>query len=137
MGRLHRGRTTVAAGILFLVTGCGGTGDVSGKVTLDGTPLPGGLVTIYDSQGKNPSSMIAADGSYYLAGVPVGKADLVIETVPAYGNPLNPLDPPHEWWGKYVKIPLKYKERGKSGFNIDLKRGVQTMDLPLHDEPDK
>jgi hypothetical protein len=137
MGRLQRGRTTVAAGILFLITGCGGTGDVTGKVTLDGTALPGGLVTIYDSQEKNLSAMIMADGSYTVAGVPLGKADIVIQTVPAYGNAINPLDPPHEWFGKYVKIPLHYKERGKSGFSIDVRRGVQQMDLPLRDEPDK
>lgn len=137
MGRFHRGRATLAVAILFLVTGCGGTGDVTGKVTLDGQPLPGGLVTIYDSQEKNLSSMISADGSYTVAGVPLGKGDIIIQTVEPYGNPINPLDPPREWFGKYVKIPLRYKDRGKSGFTIDVKRGIQQLDLPLQSEPDK
>jgi hypothetical protein len=125
-----------AAAALLAVTGCGGTGDVTGKVTLDGAPLRGGIVTVYDSQQLNHSGLITSDGTYTVAGVPLGKADIAVETSPPAHFGANPRNPPRELWGPYTKIPLRYKDPTKSGFTLEIKRGKQEKDLPLQDEPE-
>jgi hypothetical protein len=129
-------RWLFTAGALLSLAGCGGTGQISGKVTLDGQPLPGGLVTVYDAEGVNNSGMIGKDGSYSVANIPLGKVEICIATAPPSPG-INPNNPPRAQWGEYKKIPDKYKEKGKSGFSLDVKKGAQTLDLPLVDDQPK
>jgi hypothetical protein len=130
-----------AAGTVLSVAGCGGTGAISGKVTLGGKPLPGGLITVYDSATPDEpgavrqSCVIGTDGTYTVGNIPTGPAVVVIETVPALPDIMNPRNKPHEMFGPYVAIPLHYKDRAKSGFTIDIKKGSQSLDLPLEEEP--
>jgi hypothetical protein len=126
---------TFAAAALLALTGCGNTGDITGKVTLDGAPLAGGVVTVYDSQQQNKSGSIMADGSFTVPGVPIGPATLTVETTPPQPPAINRKGPEKELWGKYTKIPLKYKDKNTSGFNKEIKRGKQEIDLALVGEP--
>jgi hypothetical protein len=127
----------LAAGALLAVTGCGGTGDVTGKVSLNGTPLAGGIVTVYDSQQQNKSGLIMSDGTYTVAGVPLGQATITIVTSPPTLSPINPRNPPRAMWGPYTKIPKKYNDKNASGFGLDVKKGKQELDLAMTGDPDE
>jgi hypothetical protein len=80
----------VLPAILFSL-GCGGpTGDVSGKVTYLGKPLPEGSVTFVDAENRVVgSSPLSTDGDYSVIKVPAGPVKI---TVTVTGPPVP--------WGK-------------------------------------
>jgi len=51
-------RTWLTAGAILALSGCGGTGDVTGKVSYNGTTLPGGAelggAELGEPPGANP-----------------------------------------------------------------------------------
>ncbi|HEY7423226.1 MAG TPA: hypothetical protein VH682_03195 [Gemmataceae bacterium] len=71
------GLFVVSLGLLTM--GCSSKGDVSGKVSYQGKPLPARAVTFFPSSGEGAfSSRIEMDGSYRMEKVPVGKVKIVI-----------------------------------------------------------
>jgi hypothetical protein len=132
--------------LLLLATSCGGRGDVSGKVTLDGKPLPAG--TIVFQNGKKPAvSADIKDGGYTATGVPAGDVKVAVETksvkeaaerlqstltlkVPgrdekALAQQLKDL------MGTYRPIPDKYADLDKSGLATKVASGTNQYDVPL------
>ncbi len=128
-----------AAGALLALAGCGvSKGELEGKVTFNGQPLPGGLVVIHPSKGWTDddnavanSTKIEPDGSYFLSNIPLGPAKLTVITVKAFPLGINPANKPREYLGKYVKIPENYKDENKSGLAVDIKRGKQEYNIAL------
>src|SRR5205814_6625446 len=59
----------VAALVALAATGCGGRGDVSGKVTYKGKPLVGGTVQFEACDNVLKQGNINGDGTYSLRGV--------------------------------------------------------------------
>jgi hypothetical protein len=130
----------------FAVTGCGGqsTGDITGKVTYDGKPLPAGRVMFFWRGGENAySSVIKEDGSYSLFKVPVGPVQVTVETFPPVPVGIlggmggakpdaAPTMPPGS--ARYVKIPAKYRDKIKSLLTYEVKKGAQTYDIDLKPE---
>src|SRR5438309_1497865 len=113
------GRLAPPALLALALAGCGApTGEVSGKVTLEGKPLPGGFVA-FIGEGDNPATVsgeIHPDGTYSVSKVPVGKVAITVQGVrgPARGaGPMFPgvkSAPPAEAAGKGdpVFVPYKY-----------------------------
>jgi hypothetical protein len=133
---------------------------VSGQVTYDGSPVPGGVVTFrpVDSQQNSVSAPLDEQGNYE-AVLPVGEVKVSIDnrqldprTSPV-GNfrPDLPLSPeikeklgrgkpapakPSESSekkpsGKYVKIPPRYHDSEKSGIHFTVASGAQKFDIKL------
>jgi hypothetical protein len=50
--------------ILFMIAGCGSQERVTGKVTLDGSPVTGGMVTFIGEDKREKSATISSDGEY-------------------------------------------------------------------------
>jgi hypothetical protein len=127
-GNIGLARGVLAAALLALAGCIGGKGEVSGTVTFDGKPLPGGMVTFIPANGKPESCRIGEDGSYRVANVPTGRAQIKVVTQPPVefgkGEPFLPL-------GKYVQIPKRYSDPESSGFTCDVKRGKQEHNLKL------
>ncbi|MBN9523878.1 carboxypeptidase regulatory-like domain-containing protein [bacterium] len=81
-------RVALAAAVGFLVVGCGrDVGEVSGKVTLGGKPLPGAWVTFQPENGARPSVARTDDSGRYelvrtekVKGAAVGKHKVSITT---------------------------------------------------------
>ncbi len=90
-----------ALGILSLTTmallaagGCDGkkTGNLSGKVTFQDKPLPGGYLNIYSigADGKisaQKSAAIGENGDYSVRGVPIGEAKITVQAPPGELEP--------------------------------------------------
>src|SRR6266511_705174 len=67
--------------VLLAACGCGKpTGKVSGKVQLNGKPLPGGTVAFLsvDGTGNPASADLDEEGNYHLEKVPVGKVKITV-----------------------------------------------------------
>lgn len=58
----------------LLAAGCGSKGNITGKVTYNGKPLTGGMVTFLPEEGKAAfNAKIDKEGNYHLAKVSIGK----------------------------------------------------------------
>ena len=145
---------------LLMVAGCGPRqGHVSGQVTFNGAPLPGGRVTFQPADPrKNAVSVDLDDQGRYAADLPAGDVAVSIDNreleprapqsgIPADlppalrdkirktggaggGSPRPPEGAPKSS-GKYVAIPPRYYAAETSGLTIRVRGGEQTEDLPL------
>ncbi len=102
--------------------------EVTGRVALNGQPLPAGTVTFLGKDGKTAvSALIGKDGTY-AANIPVG------EYAVAIGNPppakADPKDPPKK--EPKPLIPEKYGDPKTSGLVYSLaKKGKHVFDIDL------
>ncbi len=123
-----------AWGIGLFLAGCGGpdnVGRVSGKVTLNGQPLPGAVVRFEPVAGNAPSAGITNESGEYtlkytreFAGAEIGKHTVRVSTFSggdADADPPKPSSP--------EKLPAKYN--AKSELTADVKSGSNTIDFPL------
>lgn len=141
-------RTHVVAAIVFAavgvlaLTGCGPaaheleTAKVSGRVTLDGAPLPQGLVYVATTKGRMAKALIQEDGTFELStyrdgdGVQVGNHPVVITALPA--DELSPQQKTVR-----VKVPGRYAKAATSGLTIDVKAGEKNeVEFALTTKPD-
>jgi hypothetical protein len=119
------------------VSGCGPrVGTVSGKVTYQAKPLPGGYVTFISQAAGNAtvSAPIQEDGSYSAANVPAGPAKVTVQgpsssTVWVNQGPnRKPVqvgrEPP-------VKIPARYGSVNETGLSLQVAGGQQQFNIPL------
>lgn len=66
--------------VLPLAIGCGGgKGKVTGNVTLDGKPLPGGTIVFHPTKGT-PVSAEITDGQYTITNAPTGTLAVTVDT---------------------------------------------------------
>ena len=111
--------------VLVALAGCGaGFGDVSGKVTFKGKPFTGGVIVFYDAQNGAPSAEIKEDGSFIVKNVGAGPAKVTI--VPPLALAAPGLAP-----SRTSQLPVKYASVEESGLTFTIKRGPQTIDIPL------
>lgn len=127
---------------LFLLTvatvlmGCGGGGEqgpklssVTGKVTLDGNPLPGAGVTLHPDTAKGntaqylPAGIADSQGNYELIaatkkGAPAGwyKVVVVAPVPPRTGGEAPKVGPP--------PFNIKYTDAAKSDLSVEVKDGA-------------
>ena len=138
------------------LAGCSaGKGDVSGKVTFKGQPVPAGRVT-FVSEAGNQTSLSAAitDGQYTLSNFPAGPAKISVETfapvasAPPGSSPSGPGVPPGVTAGfkppengnpyasapgRYVQIPQRYANTDQSGLKYVVTPGKQEHAVELSD----
>jgi hypothetical protein len=126
--------SVLAFSLLALAAGgCGrSTGSVSGKVTYQDKPLPGGYVN-FMSQSVTKTSDIKDDGSYSVSGLPVGTAKISVQglqkrqlaALPGQGGKDSA---PQQ---KEVFVPPQYGNTETSGLQYDVKPGAQPHDIDL------
>jgi hypothetical protein len=118
------------------VCGCGkNTGNVSGKISYQGKPLPGGYVNFMSEgeQGNFKTSPIKEDGSYSVSALPVGPAKISIQglaarrlaDLPGQGGKVEKIQQ------KEVFVPDKYGNTDTSGLKYEVKSGSQSHDIEL------
>jgi hypothetical protein len=135
--RAIRGGLILTGLLALAVCGCGKkTGTVSGVVTFQGKPLPGGYVNFntLDKDGKvavTRSAGIEQNGSYKASGVPTGPAKITVQapagsiTQPkvAGGMPFRGKPP--------VVLPDRYGSVDRTDLQYDVTAGPQTYDIDL------
>jgi hypothetical protein len=138
-------------------TGSGGQGKVSGRVLLDGSPLPGGTVYFRPADGRaNLVYAVLDETGTFSVELPAGEVMVSVDNrnleprKPAApmrlppklqairdkapnAAPAQPAEAPpaSSGPGKYVKIPEKYYSPDSSGLTFTVQRGDQPHDIPL------
>ena len=82
---LHRSRFVVLAALVCAAAGCGGTGNVSGKVYFQDSPVSSGNLLFCQHGSNRVSVPIGADGSYHAENVPTGTVKVAV--LPVSGGP--------------------------------------------------
>jgi hypothetical protein len=143
-------RAAAGAFLLAALAGCGGTGDVSGRVTYQGKPVTSGKVMLVGADGTPHYGDIGADGAYRVAGVPTGE---VLATVaspkPGEARPERPggsgrggdrrapaADPAEAaaqaaLAKRWFSIPEQYADPARSGLKVNVSRGGMMHDFEL------
>jgi hypothetical protein len=146
---------------LALTAGCGsGQAKVSGRVLLDGKPLPGGWLTFRPAPGKQRSVAVMIDETgHYEVTLPPGEVHIAVdnselappskESPSAVGFPDLKLPPDmkakikaaqkesasaperERLPGKYVPISSRYYNTETSGLVYDVQSGSQEYDIKL------
>jgi hypothetical protein len=131
-------RTTLLL-VCLVIFGCGEkVGSVSGKVTFRDKPIPVGTVTFFGQKNRVVFAELEEDGSYIVENIPVGHADITVETpnvqpyIPGQGQPAPPpgvLSPAYT--RPNIRIPDHYVDRALSGLAHDVQEGPQALDIVL------
>jgi hypothetical protein len=132
-------RPGVALAFLTLAAvGCGGRGDMSGKVTYKGKPLVFGTVQFEASDKTIKQANIEKDGSYSIPGVPVGDAKVAVSSDNPQSSAFQPLQregmPPPKPLPEvkgWFPIPPEYQDLSKPKLTYTVKRGKNTYDIDL------
>jgi hypothetical protein len=131
-------RPAVAAALLAFAAGCGGRGDVSGKVTYQGKPLVWGTVQFEGSDGMLKQSNINGDGTYSVKGVAAGEAKVAVSSINPNSADFQPRvvegkapPPPRPKVEGWFPIPEKYDTPHKSGLVYTIKSGPNAIDIDL------
>lgn len=122
--RFHLPRTAASAWLVVAMTiaGCSQApagpkdrGVVTGVVTFDGQPLPGGVLNFQSTERPvGAMIMIKSGGTYATDRAPLGENVVTVETASLqFGNA-----------AAFVRIPLKYSDPKTSGFVVDVKPGM-------------
>ena len=145
---------------LLMALGCGGDefnrgGSVSGKVLLDGNPIPGGALTLETLSNKhNCSCELTPEGTYRINEPPLGECLFSVRTSHLKGAVTKPTliktkENPNGMVGSagmmmpkgvgliYKKIPLLYESPKTSGLKIVISQGNQQFDIDLKSEYQK
>jgi hypothetical protein len=149
---------TLVLGLGLLGGGCssrmGPEGTVSGKVTYQGKPLPGGQVTFLTSKGLMFSGPIDPEGNYKVKAV-AGEARIAVDNLMLKSKQPSAAElrsqmgikpPPGAKveevksstpaiTGTYVPLPEKYRSAEKSGLSYTVKSGSQSHDIELPGNP--
>jgi hypothetical protein len=118
---------------------------VTGKVTFQGKPLPGGRVNFLAVNGAYATSGIIDENGNYEIDAPVGEVKIAVDNSmvegggrrkgPPFNLPRSKQPPGHEEEqpikGKYVDIPSRYRNTEDSGLIYTVKSGQQTHDIEL------
>lgn len=128
---------------LLAAAGCADpSGHVTGTVVYRGQPLPGGRVTfLCDGKGRPvATSRISEAGRYEMPKLPVGKAQVSVQTFKQQPKPPPETHPatgaPIENWedyGQYVPIPKRYAAPHTSGLEYMIKLGDQSFNIVLQE----
>ncbi len=86
-----------------------------GSATIDGNPITGGMITILsaDNRSRRASGVLRPDGTFRLAGSPIGACRVVIDTTSIrVGDP-----------SSYMPVPVKYHAPATTDLAVDLQPG--------------
>ncbi len=150
MASSYRVPAVLAACLVSVATGCGQPGRVKGLVTLDGKPLPTGVITFNAAEsGAAAYGAIGPDGRYELrtgAAAGLGLGDYVVtvaanaaasEQAPALETSAG-RDEEDGDGGPQPTLPLmtpqKYADRDRTPLRATVKWGEQVLDFALVSE---
>ena len=128
----------VIALLTLVVVGCGGRGDMSGKVSYKGKVLVFGTVQFEAADKTFKQANIDSDGNYSVPGVPVGEARVAVSSANPQSSDFQrlvrgeqkpqPLPKPVPGW---FPIPTDYADINKARLTYTVKSGPNTYDIDL------
>ena len=141
--RVLAARCTFCTLLTLVLVGCGGgggppaptgpKGSVKGKVTYSGKPVTTGTLVVDNEKGFIASSPLGKDGTFELKGpqgasLPAGTYKVGVTPPPNTAPPAAGQMPASP---KIEGLPEKFYTPGGSGVTIEVKAGVQSLDIVL------
>jgi hypothetical protein len=138
---------TLAFLCTIVLPGCGSeTATVTGVVTFQGKPVPGGSVVFYCADKQIVRGLIGTDGRYTIPNVPCGQATVTVQSPsrlpagmrirqqlpPVQNGPTIPTAEGSDSSGKGAGIPPRYALPDESGLVVVVPRGQLVFDIELH-----
>jgi hypothetical protein len=140
---MRRSSPALIGCLLMAAIGCGSAeGTISGTVSYQGKPLPGGSLTFVPEKGNGVfRGNIEKDGKYRINKIAAGPMKIAVQAAQAPRHPGAQVPPsemskggakaPAVAPGDYVKIPAAYGDPEKSGLRCTVTGGSQTHDIKL------
>src|SRR5262245_59151744 len=112
----------------------GPKGSVTGTVKFDGKPITAGTLLLDSGKGYIAGAVIKPDGTFELKGtdgnaVPAGKYNVAVTPPPAAPPAAGATKMPEP--AKIEGVPEKFYNPLTSGVTVEVKEGIQTMDIVL------
>ncbi len=131
----YAGRVAALAAALAILAGCGGDAemaDVSGTVSVDGTPAAKGSVAFIPADGKGPTAGCEIVNGQYSAKVPLGTAKVQIRVPKVIGKRklYNTPDSPVQETLAEV-LPAKYHNKTELTFDVKPGKNEKNWELTL------
>jgi hypothetical protein len=126
--------------MLLLVCAAGGcgprVGQVEGKVTLEGRPVPSADVAFHYPDRTQVASTTAADGTYVITGAPVGTVKVTVTTHARVPDGLMKIPGtvtrlPDDPANRAVDIPPRYGKLEETDLTFTVTRGSQKYPIDL------
>lgn len=144
MKRVNRigwgGRAVLAAAGAIVAAGCSPRAEVGGIVTLDGKPVPSGVVT-FSPKGDGPTgyAAIGSDGRYVVqvgsrSGLPPGEYVVTVAANVAPAEGVSSAPGPYSDGITPLATPQRYADREQSPLRATLTSGSQSLPLELTSE---
>lgn len=119
--------------LLASASGCGGsddpkTGQVSGIVTLDGSPVSKGVIIFEDTAFGRGGSATLKEGHFEFE-TPLNSGDFKVTVQPP--PPPAPTAAPPTSPAAAIKIPKKYQQTATSGLTATVKEGTNKFEFNL------
>jgi hypothetical protein len=121
--------------VTLALAGCGAatTGEVSGTVTFEGTPVEDGWIDFLPIDGNGPTTGAKVmNGKFTVANVPVGKAKVVVSAkkiigqVPLYPTPDSPKRPQIA-----QMLPPRFSDQQQTELRYDVSAGKNEKNFDL------
>jgi hypothetical protein len=143
----RRTKSTLAAAVVALASGCGGAADLAGTVRYRDRPLTFGTVQVRGADGLVRSASIEADGTYAIPDLPAGAVavsatcrdpgEVEATRARAAGGRGGPATRPAATGGgksatrEGSLIPAVYSDLDRSGLATTLRPGPNQYDIEL------
>lgn len=133
----HLFRSGVVVALLLAFVGCGeATGELSGTVIYNSKPVRSGTVTVAGSNGAVVQGVIEPDGTYRIAGVPIGTARIGVTSPNPKMSKIHmrkkgEAPPPAQADPNWIAIPEQYADFQKSNLTTDVKSGKNVFNIEM------
>jgi len=134
------GHVALAAVGAIVAAGCSSRAEVGGVVTLDGKPVPSGVVT-FSPKGYGPTgyAAIGPDGGYVVqvgsrSGLPPGEYVVTVAANVAPAEGVSSTPGPYSDGITPLATPQRYADREQSPLRATLTSGSQSLALELTSE---
>ncbi len=126
--------------LVLASAGCSRVGQVSGKASYRGRPLPAGTVMLLASDGQPYDGPIQTDGTFVIRDVPIGTAKVSVTSIVPAGEEKRTRGGKEASQAKQrtiakggrSRIPSKYSDFEKSGLTVTVEKGDKNrLDLDL------
>jgi len=123
------------AALLLGASGCGGpkesANQVSGKVTLNGSPVSGNVIFVGPDGKQGMPALIKGDGTYTAYDPPQGKCKVLVSGMGGGAGPTTPVKDAPALGGQTAAPPPKYADARTSDLETEIKPGKNTYNIEL------